>query len=306
MAGPGAGTAPFDLLAEVARLGSPTVDPSLRDLVARALAEDLGTGDITADAVVPEGAVATGRIVQKQRGVVYGLEVAAEVFRQAGAGELERLAPEGDWRDTVPADVAAVSGPARALLAAERTALNLLCHLSGVATLTARFVGAVDGTGAAILDTRKTTPGLRILEKAAVAAGGGQNHRMGLYDAYLIKENHVALAGGLAAAVRRAREADGGREVEVECRDAAEVAEALEAGADRLLLDNMEPAELRDAVAAREAQAPPGAARPELEASGGITLENVGEIASTGVDFVSVGTLTHSAPALDLSMTIQS
>jgi nicotinate-nucleotide pyrophosphorylase (carboxylating) len=274
----------------------------LRDLVARALAEDLGTGDITADAVVPEDLDATARIVQKQRGVVYGLEVAAEVFRQAGAGELERLAPEGDWRDAVPADVAAVSGPARALLAGERTALNLLCHLSGVATLTARFVGAVDGTGATILDTRKTIPGLRMLEKAAVAAGGGRNHRMGLYDAYLIKENHIELAGGLAAAVRRAREADGGREVEVECRDAAEVAEALDAGADRLLLDNMKPAELRNAVEAREAHTLRGAARAALEASGGITLDNVAEIAASGVDFISVGALTHSARALDLSM----
>jgi nicotinate-nucleotide pyrophosphorylase (carboxylating) len=286
----------------VAGLGSPVVDASLRDLVARALAEDLGTGDITADAVVPQGAIATGRIVQKQRGVVYGLDVAAEVFRQAGAGEFERLEPEGEWRDTVPAEVAAVSGPARGLLAGERTALNLLCHLSGVATLTARFVSAVDGTAATILDTRKTTPGLRALEKAAVAAGGGQNHRMGLYDAYLIKENHIALAGGLAAAVRRARDAGGGREVEVECRDAAEVAEALDAGADRLLLDNMEPAELRDAVEAREAHAPAGAARPPLEASGGITIDNVAEIAATGVDFISVGALTHSARALDLSM----
>jgi nicotinate-nucleotide pyrophosphorylase (carboxylating) len=291
---------PFELPGEAAGLGSPTVDPSLRDLVARALAEDLGSGDITADAVVPEGATATARIVQKQRGVVHGLEVAAEVFRQAGAGELEPLAPEGAWRDAVPADVAAVSGPARALLAAERTALNFLCHLSGVATLTARFVGAVDVTGATILDTRKTIPGLRTLEKAAVAAAGGQNHRMGLYDAYLIKENHIALAGGLAAAVRRAREADGGREVEVECRGAAEVAEALEAGVDRLLLDNMEPAALRNAVAAREAHA----ARPALEASGGITLDNVAEIAATGVDFVSVGALTHSARALDLSLLV--
>jgi nicotinate-nucleotide pyrophosphorylase (carboxylating) len=289
----------------VAGLGSPAVDSSLRDLVARALAEDLGTGDITADAVVPEGAIATSRIVQKQPGVVFGLEVAAEVFRQTGAGELERLAPEGQWRDTVPADVAAVSGPARALLAAERTALNLLCHLSGVATLTARFVRAVDGTATTILDTRKTIPGLRTLEKAAVVAGGGQNHRMGLYDAYLIKENHIALAGGLAAAVRRAREAHGGREVEVECRDAAEVAEALEAGADRLLLDNMEPAELRNAVEAREAHASPGAVRPALEASGRITLDNVAEIAATGVDFVSVGALTHSARALDLSMLLE-
>jgi nicotinate-nucleotide pyrophosphorylase (carboxylating) len=277
------------------------VDASLRDLVARALAEDVGPGDITADAVVPADATATARIVQKEAGVVYGLNAAAEAFRQASAGELQRLAPEGAWRDDVPADVAAVSGPARALVAAERTALNLLCHLSGVATLTARFVRAVEGSGATILDTRKTTPGLRALEKEAVAAGGGRNHRMGLYDAYLIKENHIALAGGLEAAIRGAREADPAREVEIECRDAEEVAEALEAGADRLLLDNMGPDELRAAVAALVTHPRPTGG-PALEASGGITLENVAEVAATGVDFISVGAVTHSAPALDLSM----
>jgi nicotinate-nucleotide pyrophosphorylase (carboxylating) len=280
------------------------VDPAVRELVARALAEDVGPGDITAAAVVPEGAVASARIVQKEAGVAYGLEAAAEAFRQAGAGELERLAPEGEWRDDVPADVALVSGSARALLAAERTALNFLCHLSGIATFTSRFVRTVEGTGAAILDTRKTTPGLRALEKAAVAAGGARNHRMGLYDAYLIKENHIALAGNLAAAVRLAREADPEREIEVECRDASEVAAALEAGADRLLLDNMDPAELRAAVAEREAHGGRGD-RPTLEASGGIALDNVAEVAATGVDFVSVGALTHSAPALDLSMLLQ-
>jgi nicotinate-nucleotide pyrophosphorylase (carboxylating) len=278
------------------------VEPSLRDLVTRALAEDLGRGDITAEAVVPADAPATARIVQKEPGVVYGLEVAAEVFRQAGAGELDRLASEGEWREAVPADIATASGPARALLAAERTALNLLSHLSGVATLTARYVRAVEGTGATILDTRKTLPGLRALEKAAVAAGGGRNHRMGLYDAYLIKENHIALAGGLTAAVRRAREADGGREVEVECRTPAEVAEALDAGADRLLLDNMDPPELVAAVGAREAQREPGRSSSALEASGGITLANVAEVAATGVEYISIGALTHSAPALDLSM----
>jgi nicotinate-nucleotide pyrophosphorylase (carboxylating) len=277
------------------------VDPALRDLIARALAEDVGPGDVTADAVVPEDAVANARIVQKEAGVVYGLEAAVEAFRRTGAGELERLAPEGEWRDEVPADVASVSGPARALLAAERTALNFLCHLSGIATVTARFVRAVEGTGAAILDTRKTTPGLRAVDKAAVAAGGGRNHRMGLYDAYLIKENHIALAGGLGPAVRLARQADPEREIEVECRDAAEVAEALQAGADRLMLDNMDAAELRAAVAARDAHGGPGH-RPTLEASGGITLDNVADVAATGVDFISVGALTHSAPALDLSM----
>jgi nicotinate-nucleotide pyrophosphorylase (carboxylating) len=278
------------------------MDHDLRDLVARALVEDVGTGDITAEATVPEDVVATARIVQKQAGVVFGLDAVEEVFRQVGASELRRLVPEGEWRGSVPADVAAVTGPARAVLAGERTGLNLLSHLSGVATLTARFVQAVAGSGATILDTRKTTPGMRSLEKAAVAAGGGRNHRMGLYDAVLIKENHVALAGGLAEAVRRAREAQPGRPIEVECRSAAEVGEALAAGAGRLLLDNMDPDELRAAVALRDASDVNRDANPALEASGGITLDNVAEIAATGVDFISVGALTHSAPALDLSM----
>ena len=281
------------------------MDPELEDLVARALAEDIGAGDVTSEATVAPGARATARIVQKDPGVVFGLEVAAEVFGQAGAGELERLEPEGEWRDSVPVDVAAVEGPARSLLLAERTALNFLCHLSGVATLTARFVDAVRGTDATILDTRKTTPGLRPLEKRAVAAGGGRNHRMGLHDAVLIKENHVALAGGLARAVRLAREAQHALQVEVECATAAEVEAGLESGADRLLLDNMGLPELRAAVAARDAAARAHGPTVTLEASGGITLSNAAEIAATGVDFVSVGALTHSAPALDLSMLVE-
>ena len=280
------------------------MDPSLPDLVARALAEDVGTGDITAEAIVPPDARATARIVQKQAGVVFGLDAVEEVFRQVGADEVRHHEPEGEWRESVPADVASVEGPARALLAGERTALNLLCHLSGVATLTARFARAVAETDATILDTRKTTPGMRSLEKAAVAAGGGRNHRMGLFDAYLIKENHVAIAGGVAEAVRRAREADSERAIEVECRTPAEVAEALESTADRLLLDNLDPGELRAAVAARDATAQTGGSRVLLEASGGVALDNVADIAATGVDFISVGTLTHSAPALDLSMLV--
>jgi nicotinate-nucleotide pyrophosphorylase (carboxylating) len=275
------------------------VDTDTRELVARALLEDLGAGDVTAEAVVPEDATGRATISQRAPGVLFGIDVAAEVFRQAGAGELEAVAAESEWRDEVPAEVARAEGPARALLAAERTALNLLAHLSGVATLTARFVAAIEGTGARILDTRKTTPGLRALEKAAVAAGGGTNHRMGLYDAILIKENHAALAGGVGEAVRRAREAQPELPIEVECRDLDEVRQGAEAGADRLLLDNMTPAELQEAVsAARRGNG------PELEASGGVTLETVAEIAASGVDFVSVGALTHSAPALDLSMTV--
>ena len=276
------------------------LDADTRELVARALLEDLGPGDVTAEAVVPADATGRATITQKSPGVLFGLEVAAEVFRQVEAGELEAVAAESEWRDEVPIEVARVAGPARGLLAAERTALNLLGHLSGVATLTARFVNAIEGSGARILDTRKTTPGLRALEKAAVAAGGGTHHRMGLYDAILIKENHAALAGGVGEAVRRAREAQPELSIEVECRNLDEVRQGAEAGADRLLLDNMSPAELREAVAAaRESNG------PELEASGGVTLETVAEIAATGVDFVSVGALTHSAPALDLSMTVE-
>jgi nicotinate-nucleotide pyrophosphorylase (carboxylating) len=279
------------------------VEPETRDLVQRALAEDLGGGDITADAVVPAYERARARIVQKRAGVVFGLDVAEAVFRQVGAGTFESLGPEGQWREP-PADVALVEGSARALLAGERTALNFVGHLSGIATLTARYVAAVAGTGVTILDTRKTTPGMRALEKAAVAAGGGTNHRMGLHDAILIKENHAALAGGVGAAVRAARQAQPGVEIEVECRDAAEVAEALEAHAPRLLLDNMDLEGLRAAVAARDSAAREGGVHATLEASGGITLDNVADVAGTGVEFISVGALTHSAPALDLSLTI--
>lgn len=274
---------------------------ALSELVARALAEDIGSGDVTTLATVPAAAHARARIVQKQPGVVYGLDAAREVFSQSGADGFEVLEPEGEWRDEIPTDVAAISGPARALLAAERTALNLLGHLCGVATLTAAFVERVRGTGAEILDTRKTTPGLRLLEKAAVAAGGAKNHRLGLHDAILIKENHIAIAGGLARAVQLARAAHPELEVEVECASAGEVAEALAVGAGRLLLDNMDDAGLRTAVAARDA----AGSEARLEASGGITLANVAEVAATGVELISVGALTHSAPALDLSLLLE-
>jgi nicotinate-nucleotide pyrophosphorylase (carboxylating) len=276
-------------------------EDALRELVARALAEDVGPGDATAEAVVPAEARGRARIVQKAPGVLFGLDAAEEAFRQAGAETFDRIVVEGQWRDSVPTQVAFVTGPARALLAGERTALNLLGHLSGVATLAARYSGAVKGTGAVVLDTRKTTPGLRALEKAAVVAGGARNHRMGLYDAILIKENHAALAGGVGEVVRLAAERRPDLETEVECRELDEVREALGAGAKRLLLDNMGPGELREAVAARD-EAASGAA---LEASGGVTLENIREIAETGVDFISVGALTHSAPALDVSMLME-
>jgi nicotinate-nucleotide pyrophosphorylase (carboxylating) len=276
----------------------------LTEIVALALVEDVGTGDVTSEATVPEAARGRARIVQKQPGVVFGMAVVEETMRQCGVEQVDRPVVEGQWRQDVPAEVLLASGPARGLLAAERTALNFLGHLSGVATLTARFVDAVAGSGAQILDTRKTTPGLRELEKAAVAAGGGRNHRLGLYDAFLIKENHIALAGGLAKAVEAARAARPDLAVEVECRDLGDVAAGLEARADVLLLDNMDAETLRSSTALRESAAGAGA-RASLEASGGVDLENVRAIAETGVDFISVGALTHSAPALDFSMLIE-
>jgi len=273
-------------------------------LVARALAEDLGGGDVTSEATVPAGARARARIVQKQPGVVFGLGIATEAMRQCGVEDVDNLVVEGQWRDGVPAEVLLASGSARPLLAAERVGLNFLGHLSGVATLTARFVEAVAGTGARILDTRKTTPGLRALEKAAVAAGGGVNHRMGLYDAILIKENHVALAGGVAKAIYAARQAQPELPVEIECRDLEEVAYALGTGADRLLLDNMDTAALREAVRLRDENSGAGEG-PTLEASGGVDLETVRPIAETGVDFNSIGALTHSATSLDFSLLLE-
>jgi nicotinate-nucleotide pyrophosphorylase (carboxylating) len=273
------------------------IETTIAETVARALAEDVGDGDVTSAATVPDNAIARALITQKAPGVVFGLDVAEETFRTLDPeSTIHRLTAEGEWRDGGP--VLEVEGSARAILTAERTALNFLQRLSGVATLTARCVQAVEGTGARILDTRKTTPGLRALEKAAVAAGGGSNHRAGLYDAILIKENHATLAGGVGEAVRRARERAPGLPLEVECRTLAEVDEALGARAGRILLDNMSVDELRAAVEHV-------AGRAELEASGGVTLQTLRAIASTGVQFVSVGALTHSAPALDLSLILQ-
>jgi nicotinate-nucleotide pyrophosphorylase (carboxylating) len=276
----------------------------IEELVGRALAEDLGEGDITSEATVPEEARARARVVQKQPGVVYGLAVVEAAMRRCGVEDVDNLVVEGQWREDVPAEVLVANGSARALLAAERTAINFLGHLSGIATLTARYAEAVVGTGSTILDTRKTTPGLRNLEKAAVAAGGGINHRMGLYDAILIKENHIAAAGGLAKAVYAARNAQPEKAIEVEVRDVEEAAYALGTGVDRLLLDNMSPSSMRAVVALRDENAggPDGVS---LEASGGVTLENVREIAETGVEFISVGALTHSSSTLDFSMLLE-
>jgi nicotinate-nucleotide pyrophosphorylase (carboxylating) len=278
-----------------------TEDEQLKDIVASALAEDLGEGDITTEAIVPEEAQGRARISQKQPGVIFGMALVEEAFSQTGANWYDSKAVEGEWRDSVPAELAIVSGSARALLAAERVALNFLGHLSGIATLTAHYVRAVEGTGATILDTRKTTPRLRALEKQAVAAGGGTNHRMGLDDAILIKENHIAIAGGILPAVERVLQAKPEAEIEVECTSFSEVGEALQVHADRILLDNMEPAQIASCVILARGVEHDVA----LEASGGVTLQNVRRIAETGVDFISVGALTHSAPALDVSMLLE-
>ena len=272
----------------------------LHALVRRALAEDVGSGDVTTAATVDEHARARALITQKAPGVIYGLEPAAAAFALLDADAVtEPLVEEGVWREH-GGPVLEVRARARALLTAERTALNFLAHLSGVATMAARAARAVEGTGATVLDTRKTTPGLRELEKAAVRAGGAGNHRAGLYDAILIKENHIAAAGGVSEAIARARARapELAATLEVEVRDAEEIEQALAAGATRLLLDNMDEQGLRAAVAQV-------GGRAQLEASGGVTLETLRASAQTGIEWVSLGALTHSAPALDVSMTLE-
>ena len=278
-------------------------DPLVADIervVRDALAEDVGPGDITTEATVDEDAPCRAELVLKEPGVVCGLAVAEAVFRTLEpAVYFEPLVAEGGSVDDPPRAVARVEGPARAILAGERTALNLLGRLSGVATLTRRFVDAIDGTGAKILDTRKTTPGLRALEKYAVRCGGGRNHRFGLYDEILIKDNHVALAGGIADAIARARLHRPSSHLQVEADTLDDVREALASGADAILLDNMAPATIAAAVTI-------AGGRARLEASGGVTLETVKAIAETGVDFVSAGALSHSARSLDISLEVVS
>jgi nicotinate-nucleotide pyrophosphorylase (carboxylating) len=270
----------------------------IEELIERALAEDVGDGDATTLATVAEDARGRATITQKAPGVISGLEVAEAVFaRLDPEAVIERLGPVGQWRES--GSVLRVTGSARALLTAERTALNFLGRLSGVATATARVVRSLPADAARILDTRKTTPGMRLLEKQAVADGGGVNHRIGLFDFILIKENHSALAGGVGEAVRRARAARPELGLAVEVRDASEIAEALDVGAPRLLLDNMSPDEVRAAVAQV-------GGRAELEVSGGIEAGTVLVYATiSGVDYVSIGALTHSAPVLDLSLILE-
>jgi len=269
---------------------------ALERLVELALAEDVGDGDVTTEALVPADLRCSAQLFVEEPGVVCGVELAGAVFRALDDSVgVETVLADGT-AVTGYALVAEVEGPARAVLTGERTALNLLGRLSGIATLTRQFADAVAGTRATILDTRKTTPGLRALEKYAVRCGGGANHRGGLYDAVLVKENHLRIAGGIAPAVAALRARWDGP-IEVETETFAEVGEALEAGVERILLDNMSPAEISAAVDLVDGRA-------ELEASGGISLGNVHAYAATGVDFISIGALTHGARSLHVSLDV--
>jgi nicotinate-nucleotide pyrophosphorylase (carboxylating) len=271
---------------------------ALEGVIDRALAEDAGRGDPTTETTIPEGLETIADVVLREPGIVCGLEVALEVVRRLDPdAELQVLVPEGTSVADAPAAVARIRASARAMLTAERTALNLLQRLSGIATVTGRYVTAVAGTGAEILDTRKTAPGLRELDKRAVACGGGTNHRPDLGAAVLIKDNHVALAGGVGKAVRAARAARPDLHVQAEADTLDQLREAIAAGADSVLLDNMPPERLREAVAV-------AGGRVRLEASGGITLDTVRAVAETGVDAISIGALTHSVRALDISLEV--
>jgi nicotinate-nucleotide pyrophosphorylase (carboxylating) len=267
----------------------------ISEYIQRALKEDIGTGDVTTDTIVPADATLRGRIVAKQDGVVAGLDVAKEVFLTLNKS-VQFLAKAEDGSRVTRRDVLAeVEGSARALLTGERTALNFLGRMSGIATLTRKFVDAVESTRATILDTRKTAPGLRTTDKLAVRLGGGQNHRTGLFDMVLIKDNHIDFAGSITQAVERVRASQTRLEIEVETRTLDDVRKALGLNVDRILLDNMSPAMMREAVAIC-------GGRAKLEASGNVTLDNVLEVAKTGVDYISVGALTHSPVVFDVSL----
>ena len=276
-------------------MSTPQPDPAdVKVAVDAALAEDLGKGDITTEAVIPADTRLKLVMTTRQDIVLAGLPVAIEGFKRlAASAEITLEAGDGD-RLRAGAVIARLEGPAAGLLSAERTALNILQTLSGIATLTGAYVDRIEGTGAVLLDTRKTLPGLRALSKYATALGGAANHRLALDDGVLIKDNHIAVAGGASEATRRAKAA-GLKDIEVECDTIEQVKEALDAGGDRLLLDNMAPETLREAVAVTGGRVP-------LEASGGVTLENIAGIAATGVDFISVGAITQSAPAVDIGL----
>lgn len=263
--------------------------------IRRALEEDIGSGDVTTDSIVPAAASLRGRIVAKQTGVVAGIQVAEAVWRELDQRVTFTPNIADGARVETKTVVAEVAGPARALLTGERTALNFLGRMSGIATLTRRFVDAVSGTHALILDTRKTAPGLRFTDKLAVRLGGGQNHRTGLFDMVLIKDNHIDFAGSITAAVTGVRKAGVKLEIEVEARTIDDVREALALGVKRILLDNMTFELMREAVQVT-------AGRAKLEASGNVSLESVLEVARTGVDYISVGALTHSPKVFDVSL----
>lgn len=274
------------------------IDADALRIIDLALDEDLGTGDVTSIATIPADLTCSATILAKEEGVVAGLPVVAEVFRRVDPSITVTLtATDGDLIAETPMVLATIDGPARGVLSGERTALNVLGHLCGVATATRRYVDAVAGTGAGILDTRKTLPGLRRLDKYAVACGGGINHRIGLYDAILIKDNHLDAAGGVRAAVAAARAAYPDLNLTVEVERDDQLRDAIDSGAQRIMLDNMSPQRMRDAVALV-------AGRAEVEASGGITLDNVREVAETGVDVISIGAITHSATWLDVSLEV--
>ena len=274
------------------------LDPSdYRDIVRRALAEDVGAGDITTDATVRSDQRARGVFVVKADCVLAGLDVALEAFRQLEPGIHVTLRRQDGDRCRAGEEIGGLDGSARALLIGERTALNFLQRLSGIATRTRQFVDAAAGR-IIVLDTRKTTPTLRALEKYAVRAGGATNHRIGLYDAVLVKDNHIRLAGGVPAAIARVREHQAGAPIEVEAQDMSQLDEALAAGAEIVLVDNMSLDDIREAVARARGRA-------KVEISGGVTLERIPGLASTGADYVSAGALTHSAPAVDISFEIE-
>ena len=275
-------------------------DPGIRAAIEAFLAEDIGRGDRTTESIVPEDAIGSARIEAREAATVAGLEIARLCFELLAPEEIKWHQQVQDGDRVEPGDIlVTIEGPLRAILTAERTALNLLARLSGTATLTRRFVDEVEGTKARVVDTRKTTPGLRALEKYAVVTGGGTNHRFGLDDGILIKDNHIAAAGSITEAVSRAKAAaPHGLNVEVEVQDVAGLDEALTAGAHIVLLDNMTPDEVREAVSHT-------AGRALLEASGGIKLDNLKSYAETGVDLISIGALTHSARAIDLSLEVE-
>ena len=276
----------------VARLD---LDSKIVAVIRRALDEDMGVGDVTTNSIVTPAASAAAQIVAKQNGIVSGLSIAQAVFLMLD-GDMGFSPNVSDGAEVKPEQLLIeLQGSARAILTGERTALNFLGRMSGIATLTNRFISATAGTKASILDTRKTAPGLRAIDKLAVLHGGGGNHRFGLYDMILIKDNHLDSAGSIGNAIRLVNASENRLEIEVEAKNIKEVKEALEFGVKRILLDNMSLTEMREAVAINDGRA-------KLEASGNVTLRNVREIAQTGVDFISVGALTHSAPALDISL----